>query len=202
MYRKHGFTLVEILFVVLIAAGVLAFAVPAYKRTQERSTYNAALGALLDFSNAVNSLKKDIELATGTSFNWLDNNEAFKWNLTSKGTKPQQNVLLGSNDELYTWIANLSKGDSIRKKGFTWALVKFGYFKPLQDGNTISTKYDFYVLNGNPASGDCKLDSVPAGKIPVACMYLKSTQDRTGCYVGAIVYNDGTVQREKGSKCK
>lgn len=197
MYRKHGFTLVEILFVVLIAAGVLAFAVPAYKRTQERSTYNAALGALLDFSNAVNSLKKDIELVTGTSFELIDSNETFKWDLTSKGTEPQ-NV----PDRLQTWIANLPKGDSVRKKGFTWALVKFGYFKPLQNGNAISTKYNFYVLNGNPTSGDCKLDSVPAGKIPVACMYLKSTQDKTGCYVGAIVYNDGTVQREKGSKCK
>ena len=32
MRRKHGFTLVEVLFVVLIAAGVLAFAMPAYKR--------------------------------------------------------------------------------------------------------------------------------------------------------------------------
>ena len=198
MRRKHGFTLVEVLFVVLIAAGVLAFAMPAYKRMQEHAQYDAALGTLLDIDNAVKSLKQDLELATGKSTsgilgtkNFIKNGDA-EWG----GTQPTY-----SEGETTPWNAKVMSlsGDN-RRKAFMWALHEFGYLKPLQN----TQAYDFYILNPEASSGylsKCKIDSTKVGSV---CMYEKgntSTPDRlTGCYLGAVVYPDGSVTRIKGTK--
>ena len=42
---KKGFTLLEVLIVVVIAVSVAVFAVPAYKKTQDKNRYLAAQGA-------------------------------------------------------------------------------------------------------------------------------------------------------------
>ena len=58
--QKRGFTLLEILIVVIILASVLAFAFPAYKRTQDRNLYTAATGVLIDLGNAVQNFQTDL----------------------------------------------------------------------------------------------------------------------------------------------
>ena len=59
MQKRNGFTLLEVLIVVVIAVSVAAFAVPAYKKTQEKNKYLAAQGVLLDLGTAVRALRAD-----------------------------------------------------------------------------------------------------------------------------------------------
>lgn len=56
---KKGFTLVEVLVVVVVAVVVTAFAVPAYKKAQARNKKMAASRVLLELSNAFRSLQAD-----------------------------------------------------------------------------------------------------------------------------------------------
>ncbi len=57
LFQKHtgkqGFTLVEVLVVVLIAVLITLASVPVYKRNQERARYMAASGVLLQLGTAV-----------------------------------------------------------------------------------------------------------------------------------------------------
>lgn len=55
MRHTGGFTLLEILIVVVIASSILAFALPAQKRAQNRNRYLAAQGVLMDVSAALQS---------------------------------------------------------------------------------------------------------------------------------------------------
>ena len=54
-----GFTLVEVLVVVVIAVMVTLYAVPAYRRSQERNRFMAASGVLLELGNAAIMLRAD-----------------------------------------------------------------------------------------------------------------------------------------------
>ena len=68
MSRK-GFTLVEVLIVVVIAVVVTMFSVPAYKKAQDRSRYMSAAGTLMDVGNGVRMLMQeypDLEIDTLT----------------------------------------------------------------------------------------------------------------------------------------
>ena len=60
MRTQKGFTLLEVLIVVVIAVSVAAFAVPAYKKSQDRNRYMAAQGALIDLGNGVRALRADL----------------------------------------------------------------------------------------------------------------------------------------------
>ncbi len=67
MQGKKGFTLLEILIVVLISASVLAFALPAQRRAQDRNRYLAAQGVLLDIGSAVQAKRVDMKMDPNTS---------------------------------------------------------------------------------------------------------------------------------------
>ena len=54
-----GFTLLEILVVIIISLVVIAFSVPAYKNMQYKNNYLAAQAALLDIGNGVRMFKAD-----------------------------------------------------------------------------------------------------------------------------------------------
>lgn len=60
MYSKKGFTLIEVLIVVAISLSVLIFAVPAYKKTQEKAKFEAAMGTLVNVGTAVNLVREKI----------------------------------------------------------------------------------------------------------------------------------------------
>lgn len=51
--RTAGFTLMEILIVVVVALSVTAFAVPVYRKAQVRNNFAAAQGFLVEVYNAV-----------------------------------------------------------------------------------------------------------------------------------------------------
>ena len=59
---NKGFTLLEVLIVVVIAVSVAAFGVPAYKKSQERNRYLAAQGVLMDLGNAVRTFRQDLKI--------------------------------------------------------------------------------------------------------------------------------------------
>ncbi len=64
--RCGGFTLLEVLVVVVIAVLVTLFAVPAYQKSQDKNRYMAASGVLMDVANAARMLKEDYpDVATG-----------------------------------------------------------------------------------------------------------------------------------------
>jgi len=54
-----GFTLLEVLVVVIISIVVVMFAVPVYKKTQERNRFLAAEGVLIELANGVRMLRAD-----------------------------------------------------------------------------------------------------------------------------------------------
>lgn len=53
---NKGFTLLEVMIVVVIALAVTAFSVPAYKKSQLRNHYTAAQGVLIEVSSGIRSL--------------------------------------------------------------------------------------------------------------------------------------------------
>lgn len=57
--QKKGFTLVEVLTVVLIAAMVVLFAIPNYRKSQDKNRYLTASGVLMELGNGVNMLRED-----------------------------------------------------------------------------------------------------------------------------------------------
>ncbi len=59
--RKKGFTLLEVLIVVVIVVSVATFGVPAYKKAQERNKYLAAQGVLIDLGNGLRMLQAQLE---------------------------------------------------------------------------------------------------------------------------------------------
>ena len=61
MYIKKGkgFTLVEVLTVVLIGAIVVLFAIPNYRKSQDKNRYLTASGVLMELGNGVNMLRED-----------------------------------------------------------------------------------------------------------------------------------------------
>ncbi len=192
MHRKQGFTLVEVLFVVLIAAGVMVFALPAYKRVQARANYNAALGTLLDINNAVNSLKQDLKISTNVSVDIPGDTTSYvkygesAWN----GTAPADTSISWNQYVVNQEGTNLTKA-------FMWALHEFKYLKPIQN----TKGYDFYILkqSGSSSLSKCKVGEVKG----TACMYKvgKSVVDEKDCYGGALVKADGSIVRIKGTKC-
>jgi len=57
--KKRGFTLLEVMVVVLIAVLVTMASVPVYKRNQERNRYLAATGVLMELGTAVRLTKEE-----------------------------------------------------------------------------------------------------------------------------------------------
>lgn len=55
---KKGFTLIEIMIVVVIAVSVAAFAVPAYKKSMDRNKFMAAEGKLIELSTALRNVQQ------------------------------------------------------------------------------------------------------------------------------------------------
>lgn len=64
---KHGFTLVEVMVVVLIAVLITLASVPLYKRSQDRVRYMAASGVLMQLGTAI-SLYQEACGDSGASF--------------------------------------------------------------------------------------------------------------------------------------
>lgn len=178
MKLKQGFTLVEILFVVIIAAGILAFAVPAYKRAQERGLYEADTGVLMDIGNAIQGLR----MATGSAFP-QDSSHAKE--ITSQAVSEDN-----SSKTVEQYLQGLS-GASFDNKAVK-ALFLYGYLQAFK----TRSDYKFYAISADSTSvcdSRCRKPENAAGEV-VACMCSTSGTEN-GCYFGAVYLSDGTVRR-------
>ncbi len=192
MLRRKGFTLVEILFVLVIVAGIVAYAIPAYKRSQERSRYEAAVGTLVSVGNAIESLRKDLSWKENYTFTFPTGAGSFQMPVSGQ-------VQLGCIDTPGYFI---SHGGSNTNKRFAATLFALNYLEPL-----ASDGYNFYGINegeGKPAvcGNNCQKPAESEVIAPViACMCQKSISNATGCFYGARMYATGRIERFKADKC-
>ena len=65
--HKKGFTLTEILVVVVIIASVAVFSIPAYQKSKAKMQYDKALGTLIELGTGLNNFYGDYQLQTGVA---------------------------------------------------------------------------------------------------------------------------------------
>ncbi len=168
MKKKKGFTLLEVLIVVVIAVSVAAFAFPAYKKTQDRNRFSAAQGVLIDLGNGVRMLRADI------SFN-------YPTSATSVPTSWQS--------------SSLDQDTALTTSNAGIALFARKYMSPMpfDSGNSYKGYY-YYICPENTASSTACCQS---NSSVVACMYDSSYASRPtkGQYYGAAFYEDGSIKR-------
>lgn len=171
MKRQKGFTLLEILIVVVIAVSVAAFALPAYKKMQDRTNFMAAQGLLVEIGNGLKMLQEELSFnypsgATVVNYSWQ--NSAESWN-EDKNTVSSHNAHLLLFKRRYVGALPLTTSNYYKN-----------YMFVLCPENTASSSY---CCGGNSSV--------------VACMYDPSYSSRPtrGEYYGAVYYQDGSVER-------
>lgn len=171
MQKRNGFTLLEVLIVVVIAVSVAAFALPAYKKTQEKNKYMAAQGVLLDLGSAVRAVRADM----------------------SDGSFPS-----GSSPEQVTtsWNSTAAPDDEITSSNAKYELFRRKYMAPIpfDSGNTYKG-FSFYVCpQGTASSAQCCGNNSAV----IACMRnpsLGSSSSTGGQYEKAMFMEEGIIKR-------
>ena len=188
MQRQTGFTLVEILFVLVIIAAVMAYALPSYKRTQARAAYDAATGVLVDLGSALQNIKQDL-MMQGYSFTQYPL-PASSYQLqitgteTANGTDTKEKTL-----KEFVAISNAATRDT----RFAGSLFSFGYMEPF-----VTEGYKYYAIRGTSATA-CSNKCRDTGT--VACM-CKDSLDNSDCYYGAVFLSTGKVKKLEGNNCR
>lgn len=193
---KKGFTLTEVLIVVVIAVTVTAFAVPAYKRTQDKARYNAAAGVLAQLGAAVQALRTDMAME-GMSYSFPKSNASGPSAITNVPTLTvAQNWVKTSHPQYATArdAQSLSSLDTNEK--LAAALFARGYMGELPlDSNGRIGDYTFYICPKSSIAlqfGHCCNDT------GVVCMVDSSASSRDSTEYGQGVYsNDGQIKHSK-----
>ncbi len=180
MFSKKGFTLTEMLFVVVIAAGILALALPSYRKAKDRSQYQAATGMLMDLGNAVEAITNDLAMQ-GVNVSVTTGDSTYD-SVVSSG--PSIETQYKTLKEIYL--------ESPTSATVLKMLIPFGYLGSF----TNPGGYNYYV--GTGPSGGCAENTT--GTV-VACM-LKSSADSADCFKGARYYQGGRIQTIRGADCK
>ncbi len=155
MQKRNGFTLLEVLIVVVIAVSVAAFAVPAYKKTQEKNKYLAAQGVLLDLGTAVRAIRA--ELPTSQKF--------------PSGSSPEQVTT--------SWHSTASPNDEITASNAKNEIFRRQYMAPIPfDSSNTYKGYSFYVC---PQDASSSRNCCGNNKEVVACM-SGGTEPYKGAY--------------------
>lgn len=184
MRAKKGFTLLEVLIVVVIAVSVTAFAVPAYKRTQERNRYLAAQGVLLDLGNSVRMIRAALlDEGTDRTFPYGPRN-------TLKMSAVYQPPTTSS---YYTQSAEGALSD-LGSTPLPYALFSRKFMMPIPYDDTTNSRYkeyEFYVCPQSYVKGAGCCTETDA----VACMALNNYESHAtkGLYYGALFLEDGRV---------
>ena len=187
MRCQKGFTLVEILFVLIIIAVVMAYAVPSYKRTKDRAAYDAATGILVDLGNAVQAMKRDLTMQ-GYSFTTYPFPASDYHKVVNGDETLDSSTVENSTLKNFLSISNATTRDT----RFVGSLFAFGYMEPFTSNN-----YNYYVIrstSANVCNTKCRVSGV------VACM-CKSSLNNLDCYYGAAFLNTGGVKRLEGNSC-
>ena len=193
MCYKRGFTLVEMLFVVIIAAGVMAFAFPSYRAARERARFQAATGMLVSLGNAVEGITRDLSIQ-GLDIEIGDSSPHFFEYTGTSESIPSGKTLREVIDE--------TSGGSAQEQKMLKLLIGAGYLKNF----SVPDGYSFYVLKNNvsagSAAGACvaNITVSPLMGTLVACM-LKNGAGDDDCFAGARYYEGGRFQTIRGANC-
>lgn len=178
MRRENGFTLLEVLIIVVIAVSVAAFAVPAYKKTQEKNKYLAAQGVLLDLGTAVRALRADLR--------------AEKENAKFPSLPTVMEVAHQTSEDTSLSQELQDQDDAMLCR----SLFFRRYMQPIayDSGNTYKG-FSFVLC---PDGTSSKLMCCNSNSAVVACMYnnsLGASSSTAGQYWGAAFMNNGSLTR-------
>ncbi len=205
---KKGFTLVEILIVVVILASVVAFGVPSYRKAQVRARFNAALGTLTQLGGGINNLYSDILTYSGNTWTYALEEETLLTTPTFVAGAFDSDI---RDLSLTKWGQDGILPDGLNwNKAFVLALVGREYMPlPRLEGVESTTAkeipYFHYICDPNlegeqqvncgsgSSSRKCCAHNTSHGGT-VACMILKSVHPskEEKSYAGARFYRDGT----------
>ncbi len=176
MKKRAGFTLLEILVVVVIAISVTAFAVPAYKKTQERNNFLAARGVLMDLGAAMQAMRSDL-LSAGKDLSQAPS-----------AVSAIKTTYQNSTKTAYKNIANYSSLDSLTLSddNVRYTLFAREYMQPIPLNSSHAYKgYYFYLCPIGGGNSKCCRSS----KNTIACM-RKASSCSSADYPGAYIDNE------------
>ena len=190
MLLKRGFTLVEMLFVVIIAATALALALPSYKSMRERGKFQAASGQLIDLGSAVEAITRDLAM------------QGVSVTVGASAALPfDGGYFLASSSTPYslkTKVLEAAAGKP-REEQVLKALMHFGYLKKF-----LPNGFNYYVLTNTSAnSTNCRSTATSPltdGTL-VACM-IKPSPANNDCFAGARYYKGGRFETIRMANCK
>lgn len=188
MHGRKGFTLLEMLVVVVIAGSVLLFAVPAYKRMQDKNAFTSAQGVLMELRSAVLALRQDLALSPSS--------------YSFPGTSPLQLDASWQNENFggYAVILQTSVQDLDTDKLKNALFIK-KYIQPIHfdSGTSKFRNYDFYICPTTASTAACCGNN----KNVVACMQDTNRCSRAtkGFYYGARILTDGTIEQFSDTNC-
>lgn len=169
---KKGFTLLEVLIVVVIAVSVAVFAVPAYKKTQDKNRYLAAQGVLMDLGNGLRTLQSE-----GYAF----------------PSSAQQVTYSNMN-------GTLAADALISSSNYQRALVARKYMSPIPFDNTSTSIYKGYKFYACPVNTASSSNCCNKNAGVVACMEDSTLQTvanspTAGQYYRATFLRSGSIKR-------
>lgn len=135
-YKKHGFTLVEVLVVVLIAVLVTLFSVPAYKKMQQRNAYLETTAIVLDLGNGVNLVREQYPKENYTLTPISASAASATVTDAALQNSPTSNDLIGWLKKA-KYISNFPQGGVY--KGYAFSLVSSGSACSLQSWSNATT---------------------------------------------------------------
>ncbi len=147
-----GFTLVEMLFVVIIAGVVLAFALPGYRNMKRTALEKGATGYLMDLANARDAFVRDLN-AQGIDDPWKD--EANPWDKLECNIEVTPLTTLTSDEAKEQTLAEYiqqMRDDGKSETMISHALFAFNY---LQNNVGAPGGYKYYLYLGFPILSKC-----------------------------------------------
>ena len=172
--NKKAFTLVEMLFVVVIAAMVLTFSAYKIKNAKNKGVEQGAIGFLVDLANAKEAMTRDLAM------------QGVNLNQSLKSHSSANIQITGSTSSVGAMsLSEYLSNNSFSAAAFINALAGFGYMDltiPSVSG------YTYYVNIGYDIPSSCgTLGSIPSGVKVVA--YMCKTDVRGWAYL-----SDGTIR--------
>lgn len=201
--NKKAFTLVEILFVVVIAIMVLGFSAHKLKNMKSRGVAYGATGFLVDLGNAKAAITADLAregIDLDAKLRSPESGVTENIEVTTEGIEIDPDEAKGQTISQYLEENHYSKEALIK------ALAIFGYLKY---GIDSVGEYRYYLYVNRPISNQC--GSLPSNLTDHTITYMcgvahrtvhEVTKDDTRCKVteGAVFLDDGTISKSGNSR--
>ncbi len=152
-----GFTLVEMLFVVIIAAVIVAFALPSFKSVRETSADRKASGYLVDLAQAKQAFEHDLRLQGVTT----------PWAMLNNNLQVTPGVLLNGSDLLRKTLTEYLLAKNYSADALKTALFAYGYL--VNDASIAPSGYSYYIFTGYDFPANCGTLPSDVKKVAFMC---------------------------------